>query len=83
MPRRSNAVLSEAAKAFGVTIADIKGPARVSRNVSARRYVIARLLALGFDFVTIAKILNRHHSTIIHHVYKAKKHRQIAYRGAA
>jgi len=76
MPRRSEIILSETAEAYGLTVADIKGPKRKRKHVAARRYAIARLRALHFDFLTIAKVLNRHHTTIHHHVFKAKRHCQ-------
>jgi DNA-binding NarL/FixJ family response regulator len=79
-------ILSEVAEAHGVTVRDIQGPMRFKENVAARRYAIARLLAEGFNFLQISRLLNRHHSTIHNHAFKKtrdKKHQRYLSRRTA
>lgn len=82
----SDTILAEVAEAHGVTVRDIQGPMRFKENVAARRYAIARLLAGGFNFLQISKLLNRHHSTIHASAIKAtrdkKRQRYLARRTA-
>lgn len=70
-------ILDEVAQACGVLVSDIRGPMRFKENVTARRYAIARLLAGGFNFLQISRLLNRHHTTIHASAFKTtrdKKH---------
>lgn len=80
-------ILAEVAEAHGVTVRDIQGPMRFKENVAARRYAIARLLTIGMQFLDIARLLNRHHSTIHASAFKAtrdkKRQRYLDRRSAA
>lgn len=79
-------ILTEVAEARGVTVHDIQGPMRFKENIAARRYAISRLLAAGFNFLQISKLLNRHHTTIHNHFYKTtrdKKHQRYIARRTA
>jgi chromosomal replication initiation ATPase DnaA len=80
-------ILAEVAEAHGVTVHDIRGPMRFKENVAARRYAISRLLAAGFNFRQISRLLNRHHTTIHASAFKKtrdkKRQRYLARRNAA
>jgi chromosomal replication initiation ATPase DnaA len=82
----ADTILAEVAETIGVTVWDLKSPMRFRENVIARRYAIARLLAEGFNFLQISKLLNRHHSTIHNHAFKTtrdkKRQRYLASRRA-
>lgn len=83
----AEAILEEVARIHGVTVRDIRGPMRFKANVSARKHAIARLLTLELQFLEIAQLLNRHHTTIHAHFYKTtrdkKRQRYLASRNAA
>lgn len=59
------AVIQQAARAFEVTVADIKSPSRVRQNVDARGVVCYAARLLGYTFATIGGYVNRDHSTAV------------------
>lgn len=67
-------VLKEVAKAFGVTVKDIKGPGR-TKEVALARQVCMFILREEFNYKLeeIARLLNREdHTTVIHAIDKIK-----------
>jgi hypothetical protein len=55
------------ARAAGYTLTDIRSSKRWPRLVATRVKMIRALRADGWSFPRIGKLLNRHHSTIMHH----------------
>lgn len=60
-------VASMAADA-GVTLDDLYGPSRKAHLVELRRRISVRLHEDGVSYPEIGRLLNRHHTTILHHV---------------
>jgi chromosomal replication initiation ATPase DnaA len=66
-------LLSEVAKDHGVTVAAVKSPLRRTNLVAARDDAVRRMrYGLGMKLMSIARALNRDHSTIIHSLRKGE-----------
>ena len=68
-PATGRSILADVAEAHGLTVAQVVGERRTQRFVRARVEVINRIdRELGWSTSRIAQLLNRDHTTVVHHL---------------
>lgn len=72
-------VLKQVAKDHKTSVSALRGQQKFPWLVAARRDAIARLLAAEFPVAKIARVMNRDHSTICHHMYPQYRVRKAAW----
>jgi beta-phosphoglucomutase-like phosphatase (HAD superfamily) len=63
---RRRLLVDDCAKEFGLTMADLLGPARRMQVICARREAMRRLHADGMNPQAIARMMNRCHTSVLH-----------------
>lgn len=75
-------ILKQVAQEHGYQVEDLLGHSRKPAIVSARRAAMIRLKLNKFSVARIAKITNRHESTVSYHVYETVQRAKQQYRVA-
>jgi DNA-binding transcriptional MerR regulator len=70
-------ILREVAQQRGLTTQEIIGRSKKPPFIAARLEVIARLRALDFPISKIARLVQRDHSTVFHHIKPGYRERAI------
>jgi chromosomal replication initiation ATPase DnaA len=61
-------ILEEVTKNYSCTVQQLRSPQRASHLVKARRRVSRKLRQQGMSYPQIGRVLNKDHTTIIHHL---------------
>jgi DNA-binding transcriptional ArsR family regulator len=72
-----NQIIKDAASAYQIHPREILGRSQAPKTNRARVVVMERLRKLGFSLSEIARIVNREHTTVSHHLAKARSQRQL------
>ncbi len=71
-------IIREVAREYRLRPDDITGRSRSSIFVKARIEAIHRLKAAGFNRCQTARLLNRDHTTILHHLNEKRREKSLA-----
>jgi hypothetical protein len=68
-------LVEQCASRFNTTVVDIMGPSRFHEHVKARVSLMCRLRRQFPDasLITLGKAVNKHHTTVLHHLRKAER----------
>ena len=62
---RARAVLAAVSEDTGVSVDDLIGDARHARVATARKEAYRRLLDVGLSYSAVARLMQRHHTTVM------------------
>lgn len=65
-PHRGISIMASVAYSSGLSVGDIRGKSRASKIVSCRWDVVRTLYDKGYGLSEIARLINRHHTTVLH-----------------